>query len=55
MKVIRFNGFLSGEDVFLTVYLKDLDIVSRDNTVSYNVEEALPKINLIEFMEIYDE
>lgn len=52
-KFISFTAYIGTEEVRITCSLKDVEIVSRDNHTTYNVEENADKLDGIEFEQIY--
>ena len=50
---ISFSALLNGVEVRLTMKIKDLDIVTRDNTEKFNVENDSHLLTEIEFEDIY--
>jgi len=54
-KYISFTALLHGDPVRLTATVGDFEIVSNDNTESFNVEHFAKHLKDIEFQEVYDE
>jgi hypothetical protein len=54
-KYISFTALINDEPVRLTATIGDFEIISNDNSKSYDVERYADQLEGIEFQEVYDE
>lgn len=54
MEFLRMVANLNGKEVFITIPIKEIDIVTRDNEKSFDVIDNFPKLEDIIFESMYD-